>query len=113
MRCKANSNQCRTLISVASISKSLSVIKYTTWSAIKQKEEMAQKRIQEEEMKEIDDRVLEIRRDVDGFKLLNMKMHYKGRGTLGSCKSFVNQQWKYTELCDNLCNKKPLTTMCS
>ena len=77
----------------------------TWWSAIKQKEEMAQKRIQEE-IKEIDDHVLEIRRVVNGLKRLNVKMHYKGRGT------FVNQQWKHTELCDNLCNKKPVTTIC-
>ena len=46
---------------------------------------MAQKRIQEE-IKEIDDHVLEIRRVVDGLKRLNMKMHYKGRG------KFVNHQ---------------------
>ena len=62
--------------------------------------------------KEVDDPVLEIRRDVDGLKRLIMKMHYKGRGTLGTCKSFVNQQWKHTELCDNLCDKKPPTTVC-
>ena len=48
MTCKAKNKQWRTLISVASISKSLSVIKHSTLSsAIKQKEQMTQKRIQE------------------------------------------------------------------
>ena len=59
MTYKSINKQCRTLISVASISKSLSVIKHTTLcSAIKQKEQMTQKCIQEEIIKEIDDREL-------------------------------------------------------
>ena len=59
MTCKAINYQCRTLISVASISKSLSVIKHTTlWSAIKQKEQITQKRRQEEIGKERDARGL-------------------------------------------------------
>ena len=59
MTSKSINKQCRTVINVASIAKSLSVIKHTTiWSAIKQKEQMTQKRIQEEIIKEIDDRGL-------------------------------------------------------
>ena len=46
-----------------------SIIKHTTrWATIKQEEEMAQKRIQEEgeeDIEEIDNRVLEMRRELN------------------------------------------------
>ena len=52
-----------------------SIIKHTTrWATIKQEEEMAQKRIKEEgeeDIKEIDNRVLEMRRELNGLKRLN------------------------------------------
>ena len=50
-----------------------SVIKHTTrWATIKQEEEMPQKRIEgEEDIKEIDNRVLEMRRELNGLKRLN------------------------------------------
>ena len=52
-----------------------SVIKHTTrWATIKQEEEMAQKRIEEEgekDTEEIDNRVLEMRRELNGLKRLN------------------------------------------
>ena len=52
-----------------------SIIKHTTrWATIKQEEEMAQKRIQEEgeeDIKEINNRVLEMRRELNGLKGLN------------------------------------------
>ena len=52
-----------------------SIIKHTIrWATIKEEEEMAQKRIQEEgeeDIKEIDNRVLEMRRELNGLKRLN------------------------------------------
>ena len=50
-----------------------SIIKHTTrWAIIKQEEEMVQKRIEgEEHIKKIDNRVLEMRRELKGLKRLN------------------------------------------
>ena len=69
-----------------------SIIKHTTqWATIKQEEPVARKRIEEEEedIKEIDNRILEMRRELNGLKRLNQSYQALYQAN-SKCQTFPN-----------------------
>ena len=81
-----------------------SIIKHTTrWATIKQEEEMAQKGVEEEgqeDIKEIDSRVLEMRRELNGLKRLNQSYQalYEAK-----CREVMLWHARLSDVLDLLC----------